>query len=118
MSTLQSSMFCRYAQIPHEERWTAYSGKYVPKGCSPHSLGQRFRNRLRGGDTYALAELLQWAVGPEASHYLYEPDHVEHMACEFRKCKDGASGCKQLEETKRTAAASESGEWCVCCGPR
>ena len=87
ISVLQRMMFARYLQCPLEEQWTHYSGKYVPTGHSPSSLADCFLDRL--ATMPALAALLEWAVGEEASRNLYTPDHIEHMACEYRKFKDG-----------------------------
>ena len=115
MSTLQISMFCRYAQIPCEERWTRYSKKYVPKGYTPSSLGTYFLDRICFGNSYPLAELLQWSVGVEESQHIYGPDHMEHMACEFRKCKDGSCLRRgsDTEDAKRTATTKECVDCCA-----
>ena len=60
-----------------------------------------------------LAVVLQWAVGAEESCHLFTADHMEHMACEYRKFKDGHSlrrktGLKRKHGTQEKISADYS----------
>ena len=95
MSTLQRMMFARYMEYAHEEQWTEFSGAYVPEGYTP-SLAQYFLEMFERMPQ--LISVLRRVVGEPDCFHLYTPDHMAHMACEFRKFKNG--NCPQYSHAR------------------
>ena len=80
-------MLMRYLNICHEEVWTDFSRTYVPVGYTPSSLAVKL-NGLLDAAPVLKDHLRQHLPCAWWDHFLSDV-HVEHEACEYRKCIDG-----------------------------
>ena len=93
LNALQSMMLMRYMDLDHDEVWTEWSRTYVPAGYTPSSFAVDL-NHMLDADHALKAYVKEQLAGDWFDHFLSDV-HVEHEACEFRKCIDGHSNNRE-----------------------
>ena len=84
LGPLQAIVLMRLLEIPHTESWTAKSAPCAPVGFSPATLGHLCRDMIVANP--GVAAIARAAVPQQEQTWLWTDRHMQHAACEFRKC--------------------------------
>ena len=84
-------------ELPLQEVFTKYSSKYAPAGFTPESLGAECKKLVDKSEVLRGVVARVVDADPKIGPWLWTARHIEHAACECRKCQDG-SGNKRVKK--------------------